>query len=544
VVVVLTLLLITAFFLILILLNGQGVNRKKYFGIDLFFAKLSCFLLISVIGYQFGLSINIITISFFIFLLTIPLNLLLNQDIKNNLIPSFKQLFKLFNLVELVLIIFPFFLISISQRYAISYHGTFHLLIVNQIQQNIKPLFNSLIPYYPINTYWGYHLLLAILSNIFNTAAPIINYSLNIISLVLSLVLIKKHLKIKALALPILLSTNICYPIFKLLTPHFYLSADIRLINPLYHKYLNFSGFPLGILLFLVVLLGRPKYRPAVLIGLLIIHPTTAFIAILYLAVMEFKENSNDIVKLTKRAFIYLLFILSVLIYFIPILKNFHGQTIILTTSIIWFKKNKIIIVASILPILISKFLNKKKKTLSFEIIFFIFFILSLFIKLNENNQYKYLFLTIVMLSLKIYSQLKNDKFSKTFIIFLYLNIIIRIFFTINTYLNKKDWLNNNIYFKNKKLVLEDKKEVINLIENYPLNYLIIRKPVDMNNLFIEVASQHYPYTVSGGTTWIAGQEYIIQQRMAQISKILSLVCIDNNFYAIDNKNRFIILCN
>lgn len=174
-------------------------------------------------------------------------------------------LFKFIIFISFVILTFVFF----YQRIGLSYHGNFHLSIINQIERGINPPENVCLAGVPINYPWAYHLMLALL-NLFLGISPILLHRLislmsflgfYIFAYKLSIAIFKNNISVLLSTILIVFGINLLAPIFftikyspgnllTITTP----SELIKLMTPMgeryastFIKFLNFTSYSPGI---------------------------------------------------------------------------------------------------------------------------------------------------------------------------------------------------------------------------------------------------------------------------------------------------------
>lgn len=257
--------------------------------------------------------------------------------------------------------------VLLSTRLQLSNHGAFHIGYINQILLGNSTPENVVLPGFQANIYWLYHALLAVVVTILNVPAPIASITINFIALAGSFYWINKFLKLLGIDKrnPIAIGFYIIFIIFGLnlfgsihtlnyllhqesiLTSLSDLSGwrgrwimvfnDFRLSN-LFHKFLNFNGFPTGILyysfaLYSSSLLLREKLKSKNILllmlaisGALFFHTTTGIFmlatitpSILISLIYCNKENLKAQIQHVKVFDLILIFLIA-LILFIPAL--------------------------------------------------------------------------------------------------------------------------------------------------------------------------------------------------------------------------------
>lgn len=187
----------------------------------------------------------------------------------------------------------------LSPRLQISFHGYFHAGYVYQLLNGYVPPENPILPGYPANIYWLYHALIAALVNLFEIAPPVASLGINLLAAGLAITFtagiihqfdLKQRGPVMAVfVLLALFGTNLFGILHVVLvrvfqidvislflpgvaylpeqpgTVSYYLEpmafGHARLSN-LWHKFLNFNGFPLGITYYTLALLVMVKAWP------------------------------------------------------------------------------------------------------------------------------------------------------------------------------------------------------------------------------------------------------------------------------------------
>lgn len=182
-------------------------------------------------------------------------------------LPAGKWLKSAKTLIPYLLLAPSIYAVSISVRAQISHHGSFHSAIIYQISQGIIPPENATLAGAPTNYYWPYHALYASLVDLLQRPTPMISAAMNILVLAAVLGWIYQLLQAQypklsgwftsLLSLLALLGGNLFGMYYQItIEGQFppnewfpYAFGDNRLNNIL-NKFLNFNGFPYGILLF------------------------------------------------------------------------------------------------------------------------------------------------------------------------------------------------------------------------------------------------------------------------------------------------------
>lgn len=327
--------------------------------------------------------------------------------------------------ILLILLVAP--LIN-STEAQLSYHGLFHSSIIYQIIKGNIPPHNPALYKYPINTYWAYHLWLGILMNVLNISPPqasVLNNFITMLTLIGIIYLTSRILypynrlanllapfyifsAVNILGFLVFLSNFIFkFRDWKLLekfqpTYEFFLSPlDKAWLVSLFPKFLNFTGFSLGILyisamIFLVSKILKSKiykycyfFFYLFLLGAFLFHPTSAIISLtaIFLGVLLMFKSQDISCKIILSV---ILSGISSLFYLYPIwdaLKSYRiglGITPVFLKDVIW---------AYFLVIffIIKHFFYKKKEIiyLFLPILFILLIAESIFLKFYDINQEK-----------------------------------------------------------------------------------------------------------------------------------------------------------
>jgi len=401
-----------------------------------------------------------------------------------------------------------------------SFHGPFHIGYVNQILNGAIPPENVVLPNYRANIYWLYHALLAVIVKIFNIPAPTASITLNMFALTGSFYWINKILgnmdhKYKN---PFIIS---CYAIFILGSVNLYgslhflngyfqsnndfpydfftsmyrsytiLMGDDRLSN-LFRKFLNFNGFPIGVLYFFATLyyvtsllnkrinLTNILFLMISIAGALIFHTTTGLFILItvplsLLIVISYTNKSHlknliQSIKLSELFifFIACLFFLPAFHYMFQAAEALPAKPTIGTNTIFSLTS----VFASTYPLwaltLVGLYFNKEKLDSSMRflmIAILLGFTLSILVHLPDNNQYKFIILSTIMLGMVVIVLLdrtayysSNKKYSALKVL-LALALIVPfvniIYVTVNGFISP--WVGDNTYyFEGSSIYLKD----------------------------------------------------------------------------------------
>jgi len=171
------------------------------------------------------------------------------------------------------LVFLPGFLVVFSNTYfQMIFEGLIHTSYINQILAGSIPPENPFLPGYPPNYYWLYHMLLAMLSQLTNLAAPLLASLINVFALLSIFAWIKQSLRAMGFGQqrPVLLNTLVIFVVFGLNVfglihaldnvvsngiggdidrDMIFIGTDHRL-RSLWFKFLAFNSFPLTIVFF------------------------------------------------------------------------------------------------------------------------------------------------------------------------------------------------------------------------------------------------------------------------------------------------------
>jgi len=203
--------------------------------------------------------------------------------------------------------------LGLSTRMQISVHGFFHSAYVYQILHGMIPPENVTLPGYPVNNYWPYHAILAVFSRILQAPPPLASAWLNILSLLVSLALSYRLIRLLIREVSLLQGVTLAFVglfgmnLFGAF--HTWIDGDQDPLRPgvlmgdyrvahMFDKFLNFSGFSVGIMLYLFVLVilagvvinkrfSRYDFLSLAMsgFGALLIHATTGLFMALVLPV-------------------------------------------------------------------------------------------------------------------------------------------------------------------------------------------------------------------------------------------------------------------
>ncbi|MCZ6702983.1 MAG: hypothetical protein O6940_08085 [Ignavibacteria bacterium] len=466
--------------------------------------------------------------------------------------------------------------VLLSTRLQLSNHGAFHIGYINQILLGNSTPENVVLPGFEANVYWLYHALLAVVVTILNVPAPIASITINFIALAGSFYWINKFLKLLGIDKrnPIAIGFYIIFIIFGLnlfgsvhtlnnllhqesiLTSLSELSGPVRIVfnadhrlSNLFHKFLNFNGFPTGILyysfaLYSSSLLLREKLKSKNILllmlaisGALFFHTTTGIFmlatitpSILISLIYCNKENLKAQIQHVKVFDLILIFLIA-LILFIPALhyvmeaaRAFSAKADLGGPYIYNLKS----VLSSIYPLIpfsiLAVFLGiRKKSVLTFflSILCLFGYILSIIVNLPGGNQYKFIYLSTIPLCIlniigldyvlnKLEGKLRlggKIVFSAGLIL-LSLNILL----VANSHL-RSNWFSDNSYYYEGKLILlkpgSKYKEIYEWIREYsPTNSVVIQPLQSKDNSNVYTIAQRLPY-VAEGVFYAAGiQEY------------------------------------
>ncbi len=337
------------------------------------------------------------------------------------------------------------------------YHGPFHSAYAYQIMNRGIPPENATLPGYPVNDYWPYHALLAILSHFFSAPPPFVSMLLNITMLAVAFTLLNvlwKALIRDAKPAPalfiifILLSSNLLYfvnwqtikwlvGIPSLKSVAVWLSSvDYRLELQFFH-FLNFSAFPVGVAFFLGCLAvaerilreGLTLKDGALFVifiaSALLYHATTGVFllavltpTLLFLFFLDADRRASFLDLWRGRRYMLVGLILLGILILLPvglfILQS--SQAMPAKTTVEWFSSADLAsIFAQTYPVLVFfiwgmvKAWKEKQAFLLFVSLAALWgFLLAIIIKLPDNNEYKFIFLASICVNLIAALQLQT----------------------------------------------------------------------------------------------------------------------------------------
>ena len=381
---------------------------------------------------------------------------------KNYFDPTDEQT-KSLSLKNLILGLVPFFVfipgliaILFSVRVQLSIHGAFHLGYIYQILNGLAPPENPVLPGYAANAYWMFHALVATLSEISRTPPPLVAAFVNIGALIVSLYWIRKILGLLGLSnrnplvtsfysLLILFSSNLLGSMHLVLNyilnkgysnigfienegfRIMILGGDWRLVN-LMRKYLNFSGFTLGVAFFIFalyisLLIAKGRFSSwniillaAAVSGALMFHTTTGVyalvimpISLLLTMIITERDKIVSYFNNTKFSEILVLLVLSAFLLIPALFYTYEAASAMPAKTQIGgaFAYNLLSILHSVYPLIplsllgIYLYYGKKRNTiLLLCIISALGCALSLPLDLPGHNQYKFIYLTVIAFSL------------------------------------------------------------------------------------------------------------------------------------------------
>jgi hypothetical protein len=322
----------------------------------------------------------------------------------------------------------------------IGYHGLFHSGYVYQIILRGLPPENVTLPGTPANDYWPYHVYFALLTQLFNAPPPFVSAISNIVLLGMSCLwvaalwksLTRRNAAPAFYVLFPLLGSNLFYllnvKLAGLLNLPAQLAPDLRLDIPII-RFVNFNGFSVGILLFLAALyfadrllsadINRRDLSLLTFLGAaaLLFHATTGIfifaVLIPSLIVARLLDRSRPIPSasdLTRSGRAILgwilpagLFLLSIGIFILRAASAMAVKTTVELFS--WTDVSSIfIMVYPVAIFFILEFLRAWKErdipVLFLSIVTLWGFLLAIFIKLPDGNEYKFIHLSSTTLIL------------------------------------------------------------------------------------------------------------------------------------------------
>ncbi|MBV6397045.1 MAG: hypothetical protein HFACDABA_02649 [Anaerolineales bacterium] len=334
-----------------------------------------------------------------------------------------------------IIIVPAVFLLLFAPGIQFGYHGLFHSAYVYEILRGLPPE-NVTLPGYPANDYWPYHVYLALLSRLLDAPPPFVSALSNIF--ILGMCLLWSSALWKLLAGPAassaldvlfpLLGANLFYLPNLFLARQFLLPAvwqpDPRLDFSLV-RFINFNGFSLGILFFLAAFFtalkilreGETRRDASLLIFLggsaLLFHATTGvylFAALIpCLIVTRLLDRSRPLPSasfLTQNGFALVGWLLLSGLFLLPaalFLLRSAAAMEVKTTLELFSPRDMTSIFVMIYPaipffILAATRAWKEKQTiLLFPAVLALWgFLLALFVRLPDGNEYKFIYLSSI----------------------------------------------------------------------------------------------------------------------------------------------------
>jgi len=336
-----------------------------------------------------------------------------------------------------------------SRRLQISYHGLFHSAYIFRVLAGQIPPENITMPGHPANVYWPYHAVLAVFTALCQIPPPLASSLLNIGALISVLILARKiigfvtshefNLDITVFAIFSVFGGNLLGTIYTLidkssvtLTPTMPLGSDSRL-NSLFEKFLNFYGFPIGVMIFLFALLifirilekQERRWDIALFLiaslGALALHVTTGlFIAAVLpiafagtLLVNAFLSGASHLKEIVSTLFGATKYkrqtILSLVLLIVPIIATISfidksSRALPGTINIDWVSlydiKSIFFASACLAPFFfigIYQAIKRKKASVIFlGLVCIIGFLLTCIVTLPDQNEYKFIFLSTI----------------------------------------------------------------------------------------------------------------------------------------------------
>ena len=336
-----------------------------------------------------------------------------------------------------------------SRRLQISYHGFFHSAYIFRVLAGQIPPENITMPGHPANVYWPYHAVLAVFTALFQIPPPLASSLFNIGVLISVIILARKilgfvsrhefSLDITLFSIFSVFGGNLLgtvYPFLNkssvTLNPTMPPGSDSRL-NSLFEKFLNFNGFPLGVMIFLFALLisirilekQETRWEAAlfliVSLGALALHVTTGLFIVAVLPIAfagtllvnaflsgasDFKKGVSTVyrtLRYKRQAFLSLIFLIGPIIATVSFIDK-SSRALPGTVNINWVSlydiKSIFFASACVIPFFfvgIYQAIKQKKASVIFlGLVCIIGFLLTCIITLPDRNEYKFIFLSTI----------------------------------------------------------------------------------------------------------------------------------------------------
>ncbi|MBI2617103.1 hypothetical protein HYW55_03165 [Candidatus Gottesmanbacteria bacterium] len=409
------------------------------------------------------------------------------------------------------LVVIPLSFIRVQQ----SYEGNIHLPIVYQIMNGIIPPDHFALAGIPINTYWLYSLYLAVGSIILNMSALQVSVIVGLMSIfsvfTIGFLLSRNFVQNSSLQIlgafllvmgPGLYNGTVflvrlirnpgIYSTFKTLDPSAITNiakifpVDGRLLD-LVHKFLSIDGFRLGFVLnltlvLIIVKLTELPIRKLViplfitLLGLALFHPVSFIPAVIFLfffALIDIFGSLKKASMLPEKTSLFILasiLTVSVLIYpyIQPIQQAFKEFNIGLSFrvySLLDFQFTYLLFLPFAydgLKAMIGK--SNSIKLFALAVLFFVLFSLSIFLLLPDNNQYKFVFLSSIPLSILTIKGIEHNanifgkKVKKIILYGFFIFTFLQYLFILVAYTSSRQQFPSGIESQGTKIISTDRK--------------------------------------------------------------------------------------
>jgi hypothetical protein len=416
----------------------------------------------------------------------------------------------------------------------IGYHGLFHSGYVYDILLRGLPPENVTLPGYPANDYWPYHVYLALIVTLFQVPPPFASALSNILLLGLSCLWVaaiwKRLQQDSAPAFYVLfplLGANLFFFLNALLPPSF--APDLRLDISL-TRFVNFNGFSVGILFFLValflalrVLANGLTLRDFYLLvalggGALLFHATTG----LYLFAVLAPTLLLTLLPARKRLFpstlsgrALLEWILLPALFLLPpalfLLRAADAMAV--KTTFEFFNATdlaSILVMTYPLAIFFFPAATRAWKTRDLPILFLSLlalwgFVLAFFLKLPDGNEYKFIYLSSAAYVLVAMTRVKEivsqpGTWRKALVIFLGLALVYNIgygtwaFYDMYSHRHQSEITYQGIHVT---LAQDDFAPFVWIREHAPADTVVVA-PFTSKDWNYEYFSERLPYVVAG----------------------------------------------
>lgn len=451
----------------------------------------------------------------------------------------------------------PILLILFSPRALVSSHGPFHSAYVYEIMNNSSPPTNVLLPETPSNYYWLYHALLSVISKSLSIAPPVASILVNGISL---FIIIKFFHKIVLILRPeqerIMQHLLVIISLFTMnlfgwlvalsgILSNSDQNISLSTLNPLPHsnpafklvistlilKFQNFNGFPIGIAIFSACLYLILAYKTPTIkqiqqltiltCGALLLHTTTGLFIIVSIwgsfIFNNFTYLSKHLVNKSKLDLFVLLLPVLLSIFFVYEASNALPAK---SNIQVYNLASLIGIILTSFPIIIllyfeRKWIHWKSDKIIIIAILFGYLSSAIFI-LPDNNQYKFISLSTILLGILLARVVHNRVIFHIILISIVLNFLFIILATIS-----------NPLFKSQTYKFQDGEVIINTQEqllydwiksNTDTTALIILQVGNKDDSHLFIAGQRLSYVTKGDIYATGNHEY--KKRIKQVSTI------------------------